>query len=132
MSYLLDTNSCIYFLNDSHPGIVERVLESGPDRLAISCLTLAELLFGAARSSRPESNRARLATFAGEIDTVPFDDRCADHFGRLKAAQITSGRPVPDFDTAIAATAFAHGRTLVSSDQHMTAIDGLPLEDWTG
>ena len=39
--------------------------------------------------------------------------------------------PVPDFDVAIAATAFALGRTLVSSDQHMTAIDGLPLEDWT-
>ena len=130
MSYLLDTSTCIYFLNDSRPRVVGRILDAGPDRLAISSLTLAELLFGAARSSRPEANRARLATFATEIGTVPFDDRCSEQFGRIKAALIDSGRPIPDFDVAIAATAFALGATLVSGDRQMTAIAGLALEDW--
>ena len=132
MTYLLDTSTCIYFLNESHPRVVERLMEQGPDRLLLSSLTLAELLFGAARSGRPEANRGRLARFAGEIGTVAFDDRCAGHFGRIKAAQSAAGRPIPDFDAAIAATAFAHGCTLVSSDRHMAEIAGLPLEDWTG
>ena len=132
MTYLLDTSTCIYFLNESHPRVVERLMEQGPDRLLLSSLTLAELLFGAARSDRPEANRDRLARFAGEIGTVAFDDRCADHFGRIKAAQSAAGRPIPDFDAAIAATAFARGCTLVSSDRHMAEIAGLPLEDWTG
>lgn len=130
MTYLLDTSICIYFLNASHPRVVERILASGPDRLAISSLTLAELLLGAAQSSRPEANRTRLASLAAEIGTVSFDDSCAEHFGRIKAALLAAGQPIPDFDTAIAATAFACGATLVSSDRHMTAIAGLPLENW--
>lgn len=131
MSYLLDTSTCIYFLNESHPRVVERLVAAGPDRLALSSLTLAELLFGAARSARPEANRRRLRTFAGEIATVPFDDRCGEHFGRIKSELIGAGRPIPDFDVAIAATAFAQGRVLVSSDRHMAEVAGLPLEDWT-
>ncbi len=131
MSYLLDTSTCIYFLNESHPRVVERILAIGPGGLAISSLTLAELLFRAARSARPEANRTRLATFAREIGTFPFDDRCGEHFGRIKAALVDAGRPIPDFDVAIAATAFAHGAVLVSSDRHMAEITGLPLEDWT-
>lgn len=130
MSYLLDTSTCVYYLNGSRPRVVERILASGPDRLAISSLTLAELLLGAARSSRPEANRARVAAFAREVGTVTFDDRCGEHFARIKAALLAAGRPIPDFDTAIAATAFAHGATLVSSDRHMAAVAGLPLEDW--
>ena len=131
MSYLLDTSTCIYFLNERHPQVVERFVAAGPEQLALSSLTLAELLFGAARSTKPEANRRRLRIFAGEVPTVPFDDRCGEHFGRIKAELIGAGRPIPDFDIAIAATAFARGRVLVSSDRHMTEVAGLPLEDWT-
>lgn len=107
------------------------VLAAGPEPLALSSLTPAELPFGAALSARPEANRRRLRTFAGEIATVPFDDRCGEHFGRIKAESTGAGRPIPDFDIAIGATAFARGRVLISSDRHMTEVASLPFEDWT-
>lgn len=131
MSYLLDTNVCIDYLNGDDEELVERILAMGPEPLAISTLSLAELHFGAARSARPEANRERIAAFVREVPTLGFDDDCAEHFGRIKATLTASGQLIPDFDVAIAATALAHGRVLVSSDGHMRRIQGLPLEDWT-
>jgi tRNA(fMet)-specific endonuclease VapC len=128
--FLLDTNACIHFLNGTHPSLSRRVLASGPDLLAVSALTVAELEFGAARSSRPRANRERLAKFFRELTVLPFDAHCGAHFGRLKAELLNRGRPIPDFDIGIAATAAATGRTLVSGDGHMKEIPGLPLENW--
>ncbi len=128
--FLLDTNTCIYYLNGSHLELTRSILAAGPDQLAISALTVAELRFGAARSSRPEANRERLGTFFRELTILPFDRLCGEHFGRLKAELFSRGRPIPDFDVAIAATAIATGRTLVSADGHMEEIDDLQRENW--
>lgn len=51
--FLLDTNTCIHYLNGSDAVLTRRVLAAGPDQLAVSALTAGELHFGAARSSRP-------------------------------------------------------------------------------
>jgi tRNA(fMet)-specific endonuclease VapC len=131
MTYLLDTNACIYYLNGSHPALVERVLEAGPQRLAVSSVTVAELHFGAARSGRPRANRDRVRALLRELETSPFDDDCAEIFGRLKSELFKAGTPLTDFDIAIAASALAGGRTLVTSDSDMRKIRGLSIEDWT-
>jgi tRNA(fMet)-specific endonuclease VapC len=128
--YLLDTNTCIYYLNAADPDLVERVLRAGPGALAVSALTVGELHLGAERSSRREANRARLSIFFHELAVLAFDQRCGEHFGRLKADLLGRGRPIPDFDIAIAATAIANGCTLVSTDGHMEEVQGLLLENW--
>ena len=131
MTYLLDTNVCIHYLNGDDGNLVERILALGPEPLAISTLSLGELLFGAVRSAHPEANRERIAAFVSELPTLGFDDACAEHFGRIKGSLAAEGQLIPDFDIAIAAMAFAHGRVMVSADQHMERIAGLALEDWT-
>lgn len=128
--FLLDTNTCIYYLNGTYEELTRRVLAAGPDQLAISALTVGELHFGAARSSKPEANRQRLVTFFREMTVLPFDRLCGEHFGRLKAALLAKGRPIPDFDVGIAAAAVATGRTLVTADAHMEQIDELTQENW--
>jgi tRNA(fMet)-specific endonuclease VapC len=128
--FLLDTDTCIHYLNGSDAGLTRRVLAAGPEQLTVSALTAGELHFGAARSSRPDANRERLATFLRELTVVPFDAQCGSHFGRIKAELFGRGRPIPDFDVGIAATAAATGRTLVSGDRHMGEIPGLPLQNW--
>lgn len=128
--YLLDTNTCIYYLNGKVPQLIRRFEAADADRLAVSTLTTAELHFGVARSGRPEANRERIQRFLAELEVLPFDRECGKHFGRLKAELLAKGRPIPAFDIGIAATAHASERILVSSDAHMTAIEGLRIEDW--
>lgn len=128
--YLLDTNTCIYYLNSGSPALVRRFETADADRMAVSALTVGELQFGVAKSGRPEANRERLEQFLAELELLPFDRPCGEHFGRLKAELRSRGRPIPDFDIGIAATAHATGRILVSSDSHMSSIDGLRVENW--
>ncbi len=103
---------------------------AGPRALAVSALTVGELHLGAECSFRREANRERLSILFRELEILDFDQRCGEHFGRLKADLLHRDRPIPDFDIAIAATAIANGRTLVSTDGHMEEINGLLLENW--
>lgn len=131
MSFLLDTNACIHFLNGTYPQLTARAVDAGPDALKIATPSLAELSYGAARSARPNRNRARIRRMLQEIPVLPFDPSCAERFGVIKADLVGRGKRVPDFDIAIAATAFIHGATVVTDDRHFDWIPGLTLENWT-
>lgn len=130
MTYLLDTTTCIHFLNERDPHLTERVRQAGPSRLSVSTATAAELFFGAARSARPEANRRRVRILLEEVELLPFDGECAEKFGRIKADLLAVGRPIPDFDIVIAATALANGLILVARDRHFQEVEALEREDW--
>ena len=49
-SYLLDTNTCIYFLNKSSDRIISRFQELSPLVIKLPAITVAELFFGAEKS----------------------------------------------------------------------------------
>ena len=128
--YLLDTDSCIYYLNATSKELVNRILAAGPSRLSLSTLTLAELHFGAARSGRPSANAKRVDLFADELTLVPFSEKCAREFGRIKADLRVRGTPIGDIDIAIAASAVVTGHTIVSADRDFRRIHGLEVENW--
>ena len=130
MKYLLDTNAWIHFLNGSHPRLVERILAEGPRRLAVSTLSLAELQYGAARSSRPKANLARVDALRAELHVEPFSEHCAEIFGRVKAGLMKRGKPIADFDIGIAATALVLRLTLVTDDSGLKQVHGLEVENW--
>lgn len=129
MKYLLDTNAWIHFLNGT-PRLVERVLSEGPQSLAVSTLSLAELQYGAARSSRPKSNLARIAGLRAELHVEPFSEDCAAMFGRIKADLMKRGKPIADFDIGIAATALVLRLTVVTDDSDLKQVHGLEVENW--
>jgi predicted nucleic acid-binding protein len=50
------------------------------------------------------------------------------HVATYTAALRRKGKPIPQHDIWIAATAVRHGSKLIALDQHFTAVDGLPTE----
>ena len=130
MSYLLDTNACIHFLNGSHRGLIDKVLAHGPQSLVVSTVSVAELEYGAARSSRPKANLARIAALLSELHVEPFTRAHAAMFGRVKADLVKRGVPIADFDIAIAATALVLGLAVISDDADMGRVRGLSVENW--
>jgi tRNA(fMet)-specific endonuclease VapC len=130
MKWLLDTNACIHFLNATSQVLVDRIIAAGPDGLAVSALTVAELHFGAARSKRAKANTGRVEALTAELRVEPFTTECGVAFGRLKAKALEAGKVVADFDLGIAATAITGGYTVVSSDADFRRIPGLHVEDW--
>jgi tRNA(fMet)-specific endonuclease VapC len=131
LEYLLDTNTCIRFLNGSSRSVAVRMAEADPASLALSSIVKAELLFGARRSAREQANLALLERFFEPFASLPFDDRCADEYGRLRSELEGVGRPIGPNDLLIAATARAYELTLVSNNtREFGRIARLRVEDW--
>lgn len=132
MIYLLDTNTLVYALN-RQGGVRERVndaaLRSG---LATSSIVVAELLYGAARSSRPEENRSVVLRGLERVKILPFTLATAEHFARLMASLAARGKPAPRIDLMIAASAVEMNATLVTHDRDLLSapIPELRVVDW--
>lgn len=131
MIYLLDTNVCIHLLNERHPLILQRFRSHTPAEIVLCSVVKAELLYGARRSQRPEANRQLLKAFFAPLQSLPFDDDCAEHYGQIHADLLAQGKPIGPNDTLIAAIARAHDATLVTHNTgEFSRVAGLRLEDW--
>lgn len=131
MTWLLDTNVCVAFLNGSDTTIRDRLLALTPADVLLCSVVKAELLFGARKSQRVDSNLAALAEFFAAMESAPFDDVAAEHYGLLRAQLEGAGTPIGANDMMIAATALAVGATLVTRNQReFLRVTGLAVESW--
>ena len=131
MIYLLDTNVCIHLLNERHPAILQHFRQHSPADIALCSVVKAELLYGARRSQRVEANLQLLKAFFAPLQSLPFDDDCAEHYGKIHADLLSQGKPIGPNDTLIAAVARAHKATLITHNiGEFSRVVGLQIEDW--
>lgn len=125
--FLLDTNIVIALLEDD-PRVRQRL--AACPRVTISATVLGELYFGAFKSSDPARNVTRIHDLLSEAPLVECDAETAYEYGRIKNELRLKGRPIPDNDIWVAATARQYGMTLVSRDHHFAEVDRLNWEQW--
>lgn len=132
MKYLLDTNICIFVIRQKPPAVVQRFIQYAPDELGISTVTLAELRYGADKSSDPSKNHAALNSFLAPIAIVDFDPECAERYGSVRSDLERRGIPIGPLDTMIAAHALRLRLPLVTNNtKEFVRVQSLTLEDWT-
>jgi len=132
MIYFLDTNICIYIINNKIPHLIIRYIDCKKKSLKIPSLVLYELYFGAEKSERREQNIANIKVFIAEIDIIPFDTECAILGGKIRANLKRKGQMIGDYDILIAATVLSAGGTLVTNNtREFARIPGLKVQDWT-
>jgi tRNA(fMet)-specific endonuclease VapC len=132
VTYLLDTNICVFAIRQKSQRLLDRLRQTRPGDMAISTVTLAELRFGAEKSQDPPKNHAALIAFVAPLEIVPFDAAAADEYGRIRAHLEARGEPIGPLDTMIAAHALALGVPLVTNNvAEFTRVPGLTVEDWT-
>ena len=83
MKYLLDTNICIYFLNQNQT-IVKRMSEMPVDDMAISIITIAELQFGAFNSIKINENLERIKYLRNIIKTINLNTAITEEYAKIK------------------------------------------------
>lgn len=131
MKYLLDTNTCIRFLNDPSSPVADRLKALSPTDVVLCDIVKAELCFGAERSQRREQNLQTLDEFFGVLPSLPFEGRAARAYGRLRSRLYEQGTPIGSNDMLIAATAVAHRLILVTNNRReFERVAGLQIEDW--
>lgn len=132
MTALLDTNTCIFLLNQASARVRAQFEARSPSDIALCSVVKAELLFGAHRSARVDANLQRLKKFFDPLHCFAFDDPCAEHYALIRADLLAQGQPIGPNDLMIAATARANDATLVTNNtKEFGRVAGLRLEDWT-
>nr|WP_296443489.1 type II toxin-antitoxin system VapC family toxin [Rhodoferax sp. UBA5149] len=130
ISYMLDTNICIYIINARPPSVLERFRRERLGSISISSVTAAELAFGVAKSGSAR-NREALEMFLAPLEVLPFDASAIWHYGDLRAALERRGEPIGALDTMIAAHAMASNTILVTNNtREFARVAGLRLENW--
>jgi tRNA(fMet)-specific endonuclease VapC len=130
LKYLLDTNIAIYVIK-RRPIEVRGVFNENAGRMAISVITLSELLHGAEKSAKVAQNLAAVEEFASLLEVLPYSAKAAQHYGAIRTALEKVGTPIGVNDLHIAAHARSEGLTLVTNNLgEFERVPGLVTENW--
>lgn len=129
--YFLDTNTCIYFLNGQSERIKNKILFTPPIEIKIPTIVKAELLLGAYKSAKRESNTQKLEAFLQPFEVVGFSDQMSYMYADIRSKTQKAGKPVGPNDLLIAAIVILSQGVLITNNiAEFEHIDGLVLENW--
>jgi tRNA(fMet)-specific endonuclease VapC len=128
VDYLLDTDAVVDVLRGRH-GVARRLAQVSPDDVAVSAMTVAELLYGSLRSSDPERSGREVRRFLDAVRTIPFGRAAAAAHSRIR--HTLRKQNIGPNDLVIAATALSAKATVVTANvREFLRVDGLAVESW--
>ncbi len=129
--FMLDTNICIYLINERDEVLREH-FEANTREICVSSITYAELCYGVVHSARIKQNARELEAFQIDLDILPFGQDAGKHYGDIRHALAKRGRPIGANDLLIAAHARSLDATLVTNNAgEFGRVAGLRVENWT-
>lgn len=130
MSYLLDTNICIYIINSRPANVLQRFHQERIGNIGISSITASELTYGVIKNGS-EKNRLALEMFLAPLEIYSFDESVIWQYGEVRANLEKQGKPIGALDTMIAAHALALNTILVTNNtREFSWVEGLHYENW--
>lgn len=114
MLHMLDTNIVSHLVRQ-HPEVVNRYSQITPEKMCISSVTEAELLYGVAKKQNNKLHET-IMEFLKTITICAWDSEAAATYGELRAAMEKKGKVMGDLDQLIAAHAISRGTTIVTND----------------
>ncbi|MBA3699434.1 MAG: type II toxin-antitoxin system VapC family toxin [Planctomycetes bacterium] len=136
MRYLLDTNIVSYALRGQH-GIEEKLAAIPKRDLLLSAVVLGEGLTGSYKTARPQMLIDLWRSYVAGWELAPFDEACADAYGRIRAHLEQHGRMIGIHDCQIAATALAYAQThevavtvVTDNMEEFKRVPGLKVVNW--
>ncbi len=132
MEFILDTNICIYIIKRKPSRVIERFKQAEISQIGISSITLSELLYGVAKSSKPSQNQIALTQFVAPLEILPYGNEAAQYYGDLRAQLEKQGTPIGSLDMLIAAHALSIDCNLVTNNEkEFIRIPNLKIENWS-
>ena len=128
--YLLDSYIVIYVIK-RRPREVLEVFNRHHGHMAVSAITLAELVHGAEKSQFPARNLNVVEDFCSRLAVLPYTQEAAYHYGAIRAALESKGQTIGVNDLHIAAHARSQGLTLVTNNlREFERVPGVLVENW--
>ncbi len=130
LRYMLDTNIVIYVIKKK-PLSALQVFNQEAGHMAISSITLAELLHGAEKSNAPARSLAVVEDFCSRLEVLPYGPKAAQHYGNIRSALEKRGQTIGINDLHIADHSRSEGLTLVSNNlREFERVEALQMGNW--
>ncbi len=127
---LLDTNTCIYIINNRPPNVLEKFRKYKAGEVGISSIAASELAYGVAKYGSIK-NRKALDMFLAPMQILPFDSQCLWFYADLRASLEKQGLSIGPMDSLIAAHALSIDGTLVTNNiKEFMRVPKLKLDNW--
>jgi tRNA(fMet)-specific endonuclease VapC len=124
--FALDTNIVAAYFNQ------EKSIQEHLQKITVfvPSIVIGELYFGAYQSQRVAENVKRIKDFVAITTILSCDAEVGDQYGQIRLNLKAKGRPIPENDIWIAATALRYNLKLVTRDEHFKEVDDLGLAKW--
>ncbi len=130
LRYLLDTNIVIYVIK-RRPLQALGLFNQHAGHMAISSITLAELMHGVEKSSQISGNLMAVEDFCSRLEVLPYAAKAAQHYGSIRATLEKQGQTIGVNDLHIAAHARSEGLSLVTNNvREFERVPALQWENW--
>ncbi|WP_238989368.1 type II toxin-antitoxin system VapC family toxin [Mucilaginibacter terrigena] len=121
---LLDTSIIIDLFKGDHD--ILSILDA-QEFIFLPAAALGELYLGAYRSSNIVKHLSQIQSFVSECEFLPVDAETAKQYAIIKSDLLLKGKPIPENDIWIAATAKQYQLAIFTKDKHFTLIDGINI-----
>ncbi|EKR65305.1 MULTISPECIES: type II toxin-antitoxin system VapC family toxin [Leptospira] len=129
--YLLDTNICIYIINQKPESVYKKFKKIKLENIFISSITEFELKYGVQKSLHFERNLKVLEEFLSYLNILPFVSEDTNKAAKVRVELERVGKPIGPFDLLIASQALSNKLTLVTNNEkEFTRIKEIKIENW--
>jgi len=127
MAYLLDTDRVIDALG-GHASALTVLRRIPIPQVAVSVVTVGEILEIAFNSPNPQAHLDRFRDFVGGTTMLPVTEPIMVRFAEIRAHLRRRGELISDFDIIIGATALEHDLVVLTrNERHFSRIPDLRL-----
>ncbi|MDM8524219.1 type II toxin-antitoxin system VapC family toxin [Desulfococcaceae bacterium HSG8] len=131
MNFLIDTNICIYIMNNRPPEVIHRFRNTEAGETGISSITVSELRYGVSKSKQKKQNQQRLDEFLTPFEIIPYDETASKYYGEIRSRLEKQGIVIGPLDLLIAAHALSRDMVLVTNNEkEFKRIKSLQVENW--
>jgi tRNA(fMet)-specific endonuclease VapC len=131
MKYLIDTNICIYIMNQRPSEVIQKFKDLKVGEIGISAITVSELDYGVAKSKSQQQNTKRLEEFLLPFEILSYDEEASRRYGLIRSQLEAQGNVIGPLDMLIAAHALSEDLVLVTNNEkEFNRIETLKIENW--
>ena len=131
MKYLIDTNICIYIMNNHPSEVLEKFKHVSVGEVGISSVSVSELYYGAFKSKEIKQNIKRLEEFLYPFEIVAYDECASREYGKVRSQLEKKGQVIGPLDMLIAAHAISRKLTVITNNtKEFKRIRSLRVENW--
>jgi tRNA(fMet)-specific endonuclease VapC len=131
LEFMLDTDTCSYLIKQRPVSVLERFEAVHKEKICISVVTFAELIYGVERSSSTKINLPIVKDFVSCLSVLPWDSEAAESYGKLRTFLELKGTPIGNMDLMIAAHALSKDLIVVTNNtRHFERVPQLRVENW--